>query len=195
MPAIQRVCNTDAAPTLRAGNDIITPPQANTKNPQLNYEAKLYSRLQGGIGIPAVKYYGVEGDFNVMVMDLLGPSLEDLFNYCGRKFSVKSVMQVRLPVRPSLAHSRVPCRSAPAAGACSLHVPARVRPPKRSHAGGAAARRRAVAVARCCDSPARCQSSSPASGGRGWVQAFAVVARAVGWLAVPALGLGGGPGR
>ena len=61
----------------------------------MSYEAKLYARLQGGIGIPAVKYYGVEGDFNVMVMELLGPSLEDLFNYCGRKFSVKTVMMVR----------------------------------------------------------------------------------------------------
>jgi len=65
---------------------------ANTKNAQLNYEAKLYSRLAGGIGIPIVKYYGVEGDFNVMVMDLLGPSLEDLFSYCGRKFSLRTVM-------------------------------------------------------------------------------------------------------
>ncbi|XP_022749832.1 casein kinase 1-like protein 3 isoform X2 [Durio zibethinus] len=65
-----------------------------TKHPQLLYEAKLYSILQGGSGIPSIKWSGIDGEDNVLVLDLLGPSLEDLFVYCGRKFTLKTVLML-----------------------------------------------------------------------------------------------------
>lgn len=67
---------------------------AKTKHPQLLYESMLYRVLQAGTGIPNIRWFGVEGDYNVLVMDLLGPSLEDLFNFCGRKFSLKTVLML-----------------------------------------------------------------------------------------------------
>jgi len=65
-----------------------------SKHPQLLYESKLYKILAGGVGVPNVHWYGVEGDYNVMVIDLLGPSLEDLFSFCNRKFSLKTVIML-----------------------------------------------------------------------------------------------------
>jgi len=65
-----------------------------SKHPQLMYEAKLLRHLQGVQGIANVYYCDVEGDYNVMVMDLLGPSLEDLFNICNRRFSLKTVLML-----------------------------------------------------------------------------------------------------
>ncbi|CAE8632118.1 unnamed protein product, partial [Polarella glacialis] len=65
-----------------------------SKHPQLLYESKLYKILAGGVGVPNVHWYGVEGDYNVMVIDLLGPSLEDLFSFCNRKFSLKTTLML-----------------------------------------------------------------------------------------------------
>ncbi|KAI3469785.1 hypothetical protein Pfo_026448 [Paulownia fortunei] len=79
-----------------------------TKHPQLYYESKLYMLLQGGTGIPHLKWFGVEGEYNAMVIDLLGPSLEDLFNYCNRKFTLKTVLMLadQLINRVEYMHSR-----------------------------------------------------------------------------------------
>lgn len=81
------------------------------KYPQLLYEAKLYKVLNSGgsvVGIPRVRWSGVEGDYNVLVIDLLGPSLEDLFNFCGRRFSLKTVLMLadQMLARVEYFHSK-----------------------------------------------------------------------------------------
>ncbi|XP_013185084.1 casein kinase I isoform X2 [Amyelois transitella] len=64
------------------------------RHPQLLYESRVYKMLQGGIGIPHIRWYGYEKDHNILVMDLLGPSLEDLFNFCSRQFTIKTVLML-----------------------------------------------------------------------------------------------------
>ncbi|KAJ1741284.1 Palmitoylated plasma membrane-bound casein kinase [Coemansia sp. RSA 1086] len=59
--------------------------------PQLRDEYRSYRILAGESGIPDVHYFGQEGLYNVLCIDLLGPSLEDLFDMCGRRFSIKTV--------------------------------------------------------------------------------------------------------
>ncbi|KAM7196603.1 casein kinase I isoform delta [Rhypophila sp. PSN 637] len=74
----------------------------------LEGEAETSKALAGGVGIPRVWWFGEECDFYVLVEDLLGPSLEDLFNYCDRKFSLKTTLLIadQLISRIKYIHSK-----------------------------------------------------------------------------------------
>mgnify|MGYP001291530809 CR=1 FL=1 len=61
---------------------------------QLLYEEKMYKILQDGIGIPKVHWFGEHKERNVLVMDALGGSLEELFRKCSRRFSLKTVLML-----------------------------------------------------------------------------------------------------
>ncbi len=72
---------------------------ATQKNPQLKHEYNILTQLNSAEdklghheGIP--KVYGfnkIEGKCNYMIMDFLGPSLSDLFQYKNKSFSLKTV--------------------------------------------------------------------------------------------------------
>ncbi|XLR69360.1 hypothetical protein S83_020032 [Arachis hypogaea] len=55
------------------------------------YEWQVYSTLNGCYGIPWVHYKGRQGDFYILVMDMLGPSLWDVWNSLGQSMSPSMV--------------------------------------------------------------------------------------------------------
>ncbi|XP_017010005.2 casein kinase I [Drosophila takahashii] len=81
---------------------------AAVKYPLLYREARIYEVLRGGVGIPHVRHFGTEGVYNVMVMDLLGPTLEDLLNLCARSFTLKTTLMLadQILVRVELLHRK-----------------------------------------------------------------------------------------
>lgn len=83
---------------------------AGAKHPQILYEARVVNELQGGVGIAGLYASGTTPDskVNYMVMELLGFNLEKLFDFCNRKFSLKTtlLLGIEMLARIEYVHSR-----------------------------------------------------------------------------------------
>lgn len=81
--------------------------------PQLGAEKKIYKILNPEKGYPKIYDYIKDyklpwGNYNILVMDCLGNSLENLFELCNRKFTLKTTIQIAIQMlqRISYCHEK-----------------------------------------------------------------------------------------
>jgi casein kinase 1 len=96
------------AKNIQTGEEVAVKIESSRAKPLLINEAKRLQHLQGGLGMPTMFRCEAGDEFNFLVMDLLGPSLEDLFNLCERKFSLACLakMSAQLISRAEFLHGR-----------------------------------------------------------------------------------------
>ncbi len=98
------------ATNIYTGEDVAVKVEKRTvTRPALCYEKKVserMSRLSSRliVGIPRYQFFYVNPSYNMLVMDLLGPNLEDRLNRCYRSMSLKSVLMIGLQVLDRLEY-------------------------------------------------------------------------------------------
>lgn len=79
---------------LNTNEEIAIKIEKKTEVSTLRNEAKIYNYLNKISGIPKLRTYGSEGNYNYIVIDLLGESLEKIKNNCCGSFSINMVLFV-----------------------------------------------------------------------------------------------------
>ena len=76
--------------------------------PQLIYENKIYKILQGGYGFPKIYDFTNEHNYNILVMEMLGNSIENIFNKYQKKFSLLTCLMItdQIVQRIEFMHSK-----------------------------------------------------------------------------------------
>ena len=78
------------------GDNVAIKLEKNTENALLKHESQMYTLLNGASGIPNMRSYGIEGEYNYLVTDRLGKSLDTLLCSCGGSFSLETVINIGL---------------------------------------------------------------------------------------------------
>eukprot|EP01130_Rhizamoeba_saxonica_P016983 TRINITY_DN7993_c0_g1_i1.p1 TRINITY_DN7993_c0_g1~~TRINITY_DN7993_c0_g1_i1.p1 ORF type:complete len:362 (-),score=47.10 TRINITY_DN7993_c0_g1_i1:14-1099(-) len=87
------------------GTTVAVKTERRSNKSYLDREIDAYEKVDGEVGFPSMLWHGEcddlgaagkKGSCNVLVMDLLGPSLSDLYYANGKRFSLKSVCMLAI---------------------------------------------------------------------------------------------------
>ena len=80
---------------MHSGEDVaIKLEEKKCRFPQLHHENMVLSNIQTGIGIPTIYWNGQDGDYNVIVMQLLDENLAWHLKACKGQFSLKTCLMI-----------------------------------------------------------------------------------------------------
>ena len=84
----------------KSGNIVAIKIENKDKHSRLVHEVKIYKALQknNALGFPRLYDYMEKPKNNICIMDYLGPSLEDLFEFSNNTFSIKTVLMIGIQV-------------------------------------------------------------------------------------------------
>ncbi|OAX31148.1 kinase-like protein, partial [Rhizopogon vinicolor AM-OR11-026] len=70
----------------------------------LKHKHHVLHQLDGITGIPRVHWFGYEARYNALILDYLGPTLEDVFNICYHSFSLNTIALITDQLISRLQH-------------------------------------------------------------------------------------------
>ncbi|KIY46530.1 CK1/CK1 protein kinase [Fistulina hepatica ATCC 64428] len=94
--------------------------------PTNRYERAFYSCIQGGVGMPTLWATGVEGVWDYLALELLGPSLDSLYRHSGKEtMDLRSVccIAMQLIARLEFMHHRGILHRDIQLGNCAIGLP------------------------------------------------------------------------
>jgi casein kinase I family protein HRR25 len=65
---------------------------------RLDYEYRLYKEIDDNVGFPEIIDFRKTKKNYICVMECLGPSLEDLFDFCDKRFSLKTTLMIGIQI-------------------------------------------------------------------------------------------------
>lgn len=69
-----------------------------SKQNQLKTEKYVLEAMSGIEGFPKIYSFGTQHDNNYLAMELLGPNLSDLFEFCKQRFSLQTVLLIGIQI-------------------------------------------------------------------------------------------------